>query len=242
MSEERATRDGKDVANVYDQLRRSILDGEMRPGAVVSQMELTRDLGVGRTPLREALRMLQHEGLVVARANRRVQVAPLSAQDAEELYVMRIALEVVAIRATVPTLTARDIAELEGWLAQIDRLTASDAVEFMGEPHRAFHARLTAGLGDRPSVMIGQLSDHAERYRLFYGATVPGHLARRRSEHRAIFEAVAAGDVDQAAEALALHYLHTAQIIFAAIDPERSLDRLRSAIRTVAPATAGGRP
>jgi DNA-binding GntR family transcriptional regulator len=232
--EERATRDGKDVVNVYEQLRRSILEGDMRPGLITSQMELTRDLGVGRTPLREALRMLQHEGLVVARPNRRIQVAPLSAQDAEELYVMRIALESVAIRLTVPQLDEMDIAELEGAMAQMDRLAEAGVVP-MDKPHRAFHDRLVSGAGERPAALIRELSDHAERYRLYYGATAPGGYERRRAEHRTILEAAAAGDADAAAEALALHYVRTAQLIFAAVDPDRPLTRLRATVAAVAP-------
>jgi DNA-binding GntR family transcriptional regulator len=234
VTEDRATRDGKDVANVYERLRRSILQGEMRPGAITSQMELTRELGVGRTPLREALRMLQHEGLIVARPNRRIQAAPLSAQDAEELYVMRIALETVAIRLTVPQLDDLDIAELEGLMAQMARLAEAGAIQ-MDKPHRDFHDRLVSGSGERPAALIRELSDHAERYRLFYGATAPGHYERRHAEHRAILEAAAAGDADRAAEALALHYLRTAQLIFAAIDPDRPLARLRATVLSVAP-------
>jgi DNA-binding GntR family transcriptional regulator len=237
VQEERVTRDGTDVAHVYDQLRQAILEGDMRPGAVTSQMELTRDLNVGRTPLREALRMLQHEGLVVARPNRRVQVAPLSAPDAEELYVLRIALECVAIRLTVPSLTAMDIAELEGAMAQMDRLSEAGVVP-MDKPHRAFHTRLIAGAGDRPTSLILELFDHAERYRRFYGATAPGGYERRRAEHRQVLEAAADGDVERAAEALALHYVRTAQMIFAAVEPERPLRRLRETVAAVAPGAA----
>jgi DNA-binding GntR family transcriptional regulator len=238
LSEERATRDGKEVANVHDQLREAIVSGDMRPGAITSQMELTRDLGFGRTPLREALRMLQNEGLVVARPNRRVQVAPLSAEDAEELYVLRISVEVVAIRITVPTLTPMDIAEMEGFLAQMDRLTETGDVKLFAAPHGAFHARLVGGVGERPAALIAQLFDHAERYRRYYGATAPGAHVRRRREHRDILEAAAAGDIARAGDALALHYVRTAQLIFAAVEPDRPLKHLRAAVEAVAPSVA----
>jgi len=238
MTEERATRDGRDVANVYEELREAIVSGDMRPGAVTSQMELTRDRGFGRTPLREALRMLQNEGLVVARPNRRLQVAPLSAADAEELYVMRIALETVAIRITVPTLSPMDIAEMEGHLAQMDRLTEAGELSLFAAPHRAFHARLVGGAGERPAALIAQLFDHAERYRRFYGAAAPGGYERRRREHRDVLEAAAAGDVGQAGDALALHYVRTAQLIFAAVEPERPLRRLRATVEALAPGAA----
>src|ERR1700745_1309753 len=102
------TRAGQHVALVHAPLRAAILRGELPAGQTTSQVSLARDLDVGRTPLREALRMLQREGLVVSEPNRRVRIAALSATDAEELYVMRIALEAVAVRITVPTLTSTD--------------------------------------------------------------------------------------------------------------------------------------
>jgi DNA-binding GntR family transcriptional regulator len=91
-----ATRSGDIVVQVHEQLREAILSGDVRPGEKTSQAELARDLAVGRTPLREAVRMLQSEGLILAEPNRRVEIAKLSVEDAEELYVMRIALEVSA--------------------------------------------------------------------------------------------------------------------------------------------------
>src|SRR5213079_2359537 len=113
------TRDGQHVAVVHERLRDAILRGEIEAGATTSQTALAKQLDAGRTPLREALRMLQREGLVVSEPNRRVRIAELSSDDAEELYVMRIALEAVAVRITVPRLLSADVAELEGLLAQM---------------------------------------------------------------------------------------------------------------------------
>ena len=100
---DKAIRDGHNVANVHERLRRDILSGEI-PAGETSQLALARELEVGRTPLREALRMLQHEGLVISEPNRRVRVAELSAADVEQLYSMRIALEAMAVQVTVPEL------------------------------------------------------------------------------------------------------------------------------------------
>src|ERR671923_2666709 len=101
-----ATRDGQNVAAVHEQLRDAILRGEIPAGEATSQVTLARQLDVGRTPLREALRMLQREGLVISEPNRRVRVAELSSDDAEELYVMRIALEAGPNPETVPPPTS----------------------------------------------------------------------------------------------------------------------------------------
>jgi DNA-binding GntR family transcriptional regulator len=229
------TRDGQHVALVHDRLRDAILRGELPAGQTTSQVTLARDLDVGRTPLREALRMLQREGLVVSEPNRRVRIAELSSADAEALYVMRIALEAVAIRITVPTLTSTDIAELEGYMAQMDHYMRADDRRGLRAPHRAFHDRLVSAAGERVTISIGQLFDHAERYRLAYGATTPERWDQRRAEHRDILDAAAAGDADLTAERLTVHYLATVRLIFAALDPGHDLARLRTTIRTVAP-------
>src|SRR3954465_5275028 len=96
--DETRARDGQHVAMVHDRLRTAILRGDIEAGATTSQAALAKTLDPGRPPLREALRMLQREGLVISEPNRRVRIADLSSDDAEELYIMRIALECVAVR------------------------------------------------------------------------------------------------------------------------------------------------
>jgi DNA-binding GntR family transcriptional regulator len=229
------SRDGQHVALVHERLRNAILRGEVPAGYTASQAALAGQLEVGRTPLREALRMLQREGLVVSEPNRPVRVAGLSSSDAEELYVMRISLEAVAIRITVPRLVSADIAELEGLLAQMDHYMRSRDNTGLRKPHRAFHLALVVGSGPRVTETIGQLFDHAERYRLAFGAATPDVLDQRREEHRSIVDAVAAGDADRAVHRLVAHYAHTAALIFAGLQPEHDLARLRTTIATVAP-------
>jgi DNA-binding GntR family transcriptional regulator len=234
MSEDTATRDGQNVAIVHERLRNAILAGDIPPGQATSQIVLARELGVGRTPLREALRMLQHEGLVVSQPNRRVRIAELSVEDAEELYVMRISLEAVAARITVPMLTSEDHAELEGLMAQMDHLAESVSPQ-LNAAHRAFHGRFVAGAGTRPALMIGQLFDHAERYRRAYGLSVPGHWLTRREEHRRMVDMAQAGDPDGTADAIAAHYVRTARIVAAALDADYTLGHLRTTVAIVAP-------
>jgi DNA-binding GntR family transcriptional regulator len=226
----------QNVESVHDLLRSSILRGEIPAGAITTQAALAAQLDVGRTPLRESLRMLQSEGLVVSERNRQVQIADLSSDDAEQLYVMRIALETAAIRITVPTLTSDSFAELEGLMAQMDHYMRVTDQPGMRAPHRRFHRTLVATAGSRVSRVISELFDHGERYRLHFGAIAPWE--KRRQEHRRILDAAAAGDPDAAAEALAAHYVRTAQLIFASLDPDHDLGRLRAVLTTVAPQTA----
>ena len=224
---------GQSFVAVHARLRAAILSGEIAEGAVTSQATLAERFGVGRTPLREALRMLQREGLVISQPNHRVRIAELSSEDAEELYIMRIALECVAIRITVPRLTSDDFAALEGYMAQMDHYMKGDDLHGMRAPHLAFHNVLVAGAGPRVSEEINQLFDHAERYRLRWG--MKSIWAQRAAEHRAILDAAAAGDQDLAALRLAEHYARTAGLVFAGLDPGHDLARLRETMRTVAP-------
>ena len=224
---------GQSFVAVQARLRAAILSGEIAEGAVTSQATLAERFGVGRTPLREALRMLQREGLVISQPNHRVRIAELSTEDAEELYIMRIALEAVAIRVTVPVLTSADLAELDGLMAQMDHyMKLRDHVGHR-EPHRQFHYRLVYAAGPRVSERIDELFDHAERYRRRFGAA--DSWEARRAEHRAILDAVGEGDRETAADLLADHYLHTVRLVFGELDPGHDLARLRETVAIVAP-------
>ena len=224
---------GQSFVAVHARLRAAILSGEIAEGAVTSQATLAERFGVGRTPLREALRMLQREGLVISQPNHRVRIAELSSEDAEELYIMRIALEAVAIRVTVPVLTSADLAELDGLMAQMDHyMKLRDHVGHR-EPHRQFHYRLVYAAGPRVSERIDELFDHAERSRRRFGAA--DSWEARRAEHRAILDAVGEGDREAAADLLADHYLHTVRLVFGELDPGHDLARLRETVAIVAP-------
>src|SRR5438034_6443771 len=97
---------------VYRRLYAEILAGHLDPGKPVSQIKLAERLGVSRTPLREALRMLERDGLIHSEPNRRVRVTPVSVEDLEQLYALRVTVEALAIRITVPRLGDEDFARL----------------------------------------------------------------------------------------------------------------------------------
>ena len=227
------TRDGQSVIAIHACLRTAIQRGELEPGSSVSQGQLARSFGAGRTPLREALRMLQREGLVIATPNRQVRIASLTAEDFEEISIARLALEAVAIRITVPTLKAADFAALAGYMAQMGYYQNVDDQRGFREPHRAFHRTLVAAAGPRVLAEISELTDHAERYRLRFSAF--GNWDDRRAEHQAILDAAASGNPDLAADCLAEHYVRTLPLVFGVLDPDHDLGRLRTTIQVVAP-------
>ena len=229
---------GHNFAAVYGTVRDAIIEGELEAGAVTTQMALAERFAVGRTPLREALRVLQKEGLVVNEPNRRVQITPHSAADVEQLYIARVLLEAEAVRETVPRLEPRDDAELRGYLAQMDHYGGSSDWVGLRDPHRAFHFRLYAAGGDRLVGLITELAEHAERYRQASAASTE-LWERRQREHREITEAAAERDAELTTRLLAEHYGRTAALICADLDPAADLTRLASTLERAAPGSEG---
>jgi DNA-binding GntR family transcriptional regulator len=219
------------VEQVYRRVREAILEGEIAPGAVMSQVALADDLGVSRTPLREALRMLQSEGLVDAQANRRVTVKPISASDVEELVVMRVALETEAIRLSVGRLEPEDIAALEGRLAEMAHFADAKDYERWTHPHNAFHRGLTAPAGRRVNALLAQLSDHFERYRRVHIRRAP--KAWLTAGHREILDACKSGDRELSGRLLAEHLSATAFDVMELLEPGYDGARLRQTLEDV---------
>src|SRR5207237_3014802 len=102
---------------VYDHLREQILSGKLEPGAELAEVALSEQLGVSRGPIREAIGRLAAEGLVTVRPRRGAVVRSLSKDEFLELYQVREALEMMAVRLAVPKLEAEGIAELEELIA-----------------------------------------------------------------------------------------------------------------------------
>jgi DNA-binding GntR family transcriptional regulator len=223
----RASRDN--IAAIHDELREAILRGDLHAGAVLSQIRLAEDFGVSRGPVREALRLLQREGLVDAELNRRVRIADFSVDDLEELYAMRIVNEALAVRATVPRLTAQELEELHTRLEEMDAVAGVD-IHAWEEPHRRFHRGLVTHAGQRLVRLVEQLSDHAERYRRVYIAGDPRAWSVGAAEHRQIYEATERRDADGAAEATVQHLARTALTVLANIAPEHDPSLVRGAM------------
>lgn len=217
---------------VHDRLRASILLGELETDAPISQVKLASRLGVSRTPLREAVRMLQREGLIVSEPNRRIRVAPLSIEDLEELYAQRIVLEALALRRSVPRFDAAELAELRAVLDRMHAIEPARVAEEWELPHRRFHELLRGHAGERIAAAASVLSDHSERYRREY---LRDRAAWRTAaaEHEEIVAAVFARDADRAVDALARHLARTALTVAATIAPEHDPAAVREALALV---------
>ncbi|MFM8762916.1 MAG: GntR family transcriptional regulator [Solirubrobacterales bacterium] len=224
----------KSTGYVYDRLRSMVLGGELPAGTPVSQASLAQELGVSRTPLREAARLLQNEGLLVGEPNQRLRVAEVSLEDLDQLYAIRVAAEALALRVAVPKMTGEHVGALEEALEQIgERAVAGGDFD---EAHQRFHRLLVEPAGERFAALARTSWDHTSRYRVAYLSAAPevsGALLDAQHDHRRILEACRAGDGRAAALALADHYERTARGVFAGVDGDFAPAALDEAVASV---------
>jgi DNA-binding GntR family transcriptional regulator len=231
---DKATPERQNVDLVHEQLRGAILRGEYKPGEELQQVPLAEELGVSRTPLREAFRLLQREGLLEASPNRSYRVTAFSAADLEELYVTFLPLQALAIRLTIPRLESEDIATMHGDLAQMDHYAQTHDIEAWERPHRDFHRRLVQHAGRRVVDLLDELSDHAGRYRRVYLEGTSYGFDAAAEEHREILAACREGLEDIAAARLANHLAHTAFDVLGMADAKYEPHALQTALAVAA--------
>lgn len=220
-----------DVA--YAWLRDRILGGAMEEGQALRQETLAAALGVSRVPLREALRRLEVEGLVVQRPRRGYVVASLDPDEIEEIFDLRRMLEERAGFLATRRRADRDVAELEELLHRMDGMVIASAADIdrFAERNRAFHDRLFQPCGRVHLLrMMVVLRNNVERY-IRVGALVTGSVDQVQSEHVAIFEAFRRGDAAEVGALCRLHCEHAC---------DRLVQRLRGRKAPAPPLPAAG--
>ncbi len=226
------------VAPLYTRLRTMILDGMFLPGSMLSQVKLAESLGVSRIPLREALRMLQKEGLIEAEHNQRARVPAFEPSIVDSLYASRILLEALSIRLTVPRIDQSDVQALKQTLAELDEAAAHMDLDAWEEPHRRFHRLLILHVEDSMRQRITGYANQCEYYRRLYYRLVSKHQPTRSAEviaaeHHAIASAYIQGDAELAAYLLARHYARTALTVLGQMAPECDPVAVRMALQIV---------
>jgi DNA-binding GntR family transcriptional regulator len=189
-------------ALITEVLREAILRGILEGGMQLRQDEIARTFGVSRIPVREALRQLEAEGLVVFKPHRGAVVSALSTEEIREIYEIRIALETMAIRLSIPHLTEADLERARRILEEIDRETDTGR---WSELNQEFHATLYAP-ANRPHLfaLINTHRTNVDRYLRIY-ISVMKRKRRSQLEHRRILEACQQRDVEGAVKALEEH-------------------------------------
>lgn len=218
------------VAALYSRLRKLILDGTYTPGTMLSQVELAEAFGVSRTPLREALRMLQKEGLVEAEHNQRARIPSFDPQVLDAIYASRVLLEALGIRLTIPHLGRQDLDALREALTDLS--SASD-LESREELHRRFHRLLVAYAGEQLCNAIAGYADRCTFYRRMYVQSDPRNRTVADVEHAAIFQACVERDPEAAAYRLTRHLARTALTLLAQLTPEYEPVAVRTALQVV---------
>lgn len=210
-------------------LRVDIIEGILKPGERLRPADVEQRYGVSATPLREALRHLAAEGLVVLEPNHGARVAPASLADLRDIYLARSILESEALRLTIRQMDDEWRSKLREAMDRLQtvslRINADSSraeVLAWSEAHRSFHLALFAGCPSRwLSRFIMALYDHSERYRML---TVAGSPRRNTIvEHQEIFEAVVRGDADRAVASLRHHLASTVGVLDQAMGTQGSV-------------------
>lgn len=198
---EKMTRDGEKVENIAAQLRTEIVTGELTPGIFLRQEELAQRFNTSRMPIRDCLKILEREGLVVLPTNRSAQVAPLDPESFQEINEMRAVAEPLALKLAIPELTNRQIEIAEAIQDEAER---ADFTQF-AKQNKSFHAALLAPC-KRPRLLshIATLNGLSERY--FHAAAIEMNYAgRSHREHRKLLEACKKRDIEMASQILEAH-------------------------------------
>jgi DNA-binding GntR family transcriptional regulator len=226
------------IAVVHARLRTLILDGVFPPGSMLSQVKLAEMLEVGRLPLREALRMLQNEGLVEAEHNQRARIPAFDPQVLDALYATRLPLEAVGISLTVMQLQRGDLEVLEQTLDGMDEAGERNDGPAMADLHRKYHRLLVQHAGTQLCSTIAGYADRSEYYRRMgfrqiYESDPVKLRETAGAEHRAIYEACRERNPDEAARRLVLHFARTALSLLALMAPQYQPSAIRTALHVV---------
>lgn len=204
---------------IFTSLRSAIIDGRLIAGNLYSVQSLANDLGVSRTPVREALIDLEARGMVSFERNQGVRVLETSVHDLKEILTLRVLLEVPATFRAAEQATAEMLEELlqlvesaEALTSGVDALTKAQYQRVL-ENDRRFHATLLQGSGNR---RLAEYVDHLRdllAMRGLYTVDAQRDLRQYLSQHREIYDAVKRGDGSAAARNMREHLINTGRLL-----------------------------
>ena len=190
---------------VCENIRQAIIDGTFSPGERLMEIQLADEMGVSRTPVREAIRKLELEGFVVMIPRRGTYVADISIRDITEIYEIRTCLDVLSAGLAAERITDEELEALNRLLVEIGQYIAENNMEKIVEADTAFHDILyQASRNERLRSIINNLR---EQLTGIHGRSMsyPGRLVETMDEHRALVDSIAARDVERAQNAARVH-------------------------------------
>lgn len=174
----------------YRSLRESIVKNRIKPGEVLYESEICEQLGVSRTPVREAFKMLSTEGFLKLIPNKGAVVSKISFHDVEDVLQIRGILEGLAASLTAKNLTDSKLKVLENLLKEMEASAKVEDVNSYTMLNHTFHSQISRLCGNkRLSNMLANLQDHSHMFRV-KGLAVPGRVKKSLEEHRKIIEAI----------------------------------------------------
>jgi DNA-binding GntR family transcriptional regulator len=191
----------------YHELRRKIIELEFSPGMHLSEETLSKDLEVSRTPLRQGLYRLELEGLVIKHPNGRLYVAPITVEEAKEVFLVREVLEGLLAREATKNVTTDQLQQLEDSLELMRRAAEQnrnqDTIKYGSTFHHILHSVSNNQTAKR---FLDQLNSRIERYRRLGGYKNPSYIPLLPvQEHEQIFDLIKKGEASQVEEAMRSH-------------------------------------
>lgn len=196
-------------------IREAIIDGRLEPGRRLKEEELARELGISRTPVREALLMLQAEGLVVATPNRGALVRVHTPDDLDDLYQLRALLEGYAARRAATRISEEGIAQLRASCDRFDAMRPDDDLRGLVRENLLFHSTI---LDAADSGRLGSMVRRVIELPLVYKSYIwysPDQTRISAHYHRQIVNALEAGDSERAELIMKEHVFEARDLLVA---------------------------
>ena len=190
---------------VFNTLRKAILTGELKPGERLMESHLANRLGVSRTPIREAIRKLELEGLVTMIPRRGAEVAQITEKSMKDVLEVRRALDALCAELACDRISEEEMGKLEEACAGFEKATRTGDTTAIAKADVALHDIIVAATGNRRLVqLVNNLAEQMYRYRFEYIKDESQH-ERLVEEHRIIYESIRAKDREAAAAAAKMH-------------------------------------
>ena len=206
---------------VFNTLRKAILTGELKPGERLMEIHLANQLGVSRTPIREAIRKLELEGLVIMIPRRGAEVAQITEKSLKDVLEVRRALDALCVELACDRITEVEKQNLKKACDEFEQATVTGDATTIAAADVALHDIIVQATGNQRLIqLINNLSEQMYRYRFEYIKDEQQHN-NLVDEHRMIYESIVKQDKEKAAEAAKLHIDNQEKSIIRQIRMER---------------------